>query len=88
MYGHTLFGELTYRERETIPGYSTYVASDTTFAMAIGGGTDLHLTRHFGVRLVEIDYLRNNNSVPGYFAHPGQHQNFRILTGATFRFGR
>jgi hypothetical protein len=56
--------------------------------MALGGGADLWLTRHFGAQLVQIDYLRNNNSEPGYFAHPGQHRNFRILTGATVRFGR
>jgi hypothetical protein len=88
LYGHVLFGELTYKTKQTQPGFPVFISSDTTFAMTIGGGTDLWLTRHFGARLVQIDYLRNNNSVPGYFAHPGQHRNFRILTGVMFRFRR
>jgi len=85
-YAHALFGELTYKIAETQPGFPSFNSSDTTFAMTIGGGTDLWFTRHFGARLIQFDYLRNNNSEPGYFAHPGQHFNFRILTGAMFRF--
>jgi len=89
LYGHVLFGGLTYKRKAGQgPGLPPFTSSDTTFAMAIGGGTDLRLTRHFGVRLVQIDYVRNNNSVSGSFASPGQHVNFRILTGAIFRFGR
>jgi len=86
-YAHVLFGGLTYKTTfvgtQGAPSIST---SDTTFAMAVGGGVDFWLTRRIGLRLIQADYLRNNNPVPGYFAHPGQHANFRISTGFDFRF--
>lgn len=87
-YGHVLFGELTYKVHAKatteVPAFSS---SDTSFAMALGGGADFWFSRHIGARLLQVDYLRNNNTEPGYFAHPGQHANFRISTGVIFRFG-
>jgi hypothetical protein len=84
LYAHALFGGLRYRTSfGTMP---LTVDADTTFAMAVGGGADLWLKRRFGVRMLQADYLRNNNPIPGYFAHPGQHENFRISTGVVFRF--
>ncbi len=85
-YAHVLFGGLRYRTTYGGQGVPLTVNADTTFAMAVGGGADLWVTRRFGARLVQVDYLRNNNRIPGYFAHPGQHANFRISTGAVFRF--
>jgi hypothetical protein len=86
-YGHVLFGELTYKVRDKAsPGVPALSSSDTTFAMAVGGGADFWFSHRIGARLVQVDYLRNNNSEPGYFAHPGQHANIRISTGAVFRF--
>jgi hypothetical protein len=86
-FGHVLFGELTYKVRyKPATGVPTFSSSDTTFAMAVGGGADFWFSRRIGARLVQVDYLRNNNSEPGYFAHPGQHANFRIATGVVFRF--
>ena len=86
LYAHVLFGGLRYRTTYGGQGEPLTVNADTTFAMAVGGGSDVWVTRRFGARLVQIDYLRNNNHIPGYFAHPGQHANFRISTGAVFRF--
>ena len=87
LYAHVLFGALRYRSTfGGLEGVPQTVVADTTFAMAVGGGADFWLTRRFGVRLLQADYLRNNNSIPGYFAHPGQHANFRISTGVVFRF--
>jgi hypothetical protein len=84
LYAHVLFGGLRYRTSYgTVP---VTINADTTFAMAVGGGADLWLSRRFGVRMLQADYLKNNNLIPGYFAHPGQHANFRISTGAVFRF--
>ena len=87
LFAHVLFGELTYKTSfgggEGVPLSST---SDTSFAMAVGGGADYWFSRRIGVRLVQADYLLNNNREPGYFAHPGQHANFRISTGVVFRF--
>lgn len=86
LYAHALFGGLRYRTTYGGEGTPVTVNADTTFATAIGGGADLWLTHRFGVRMLQADYLRNNNPIPGYFAHPGQHANFRISTGAVFRF--
>jgi hypothetical protein len=83
-YAHVLFGGLRYRT--TFGTTPVTVDADTTFAMAVGGGADLWLARRFGIRILQVDYLRNNNPIPGYFAHPGQHANLRIATGAVFRF--
>jgi hypothetical protein len=84
LYAHVLFGGLRYRTTfGTVP---LTVDADTTFAMAVGGGADVWLKRRFGLRLLQADYLRNNSPIPGYFAHPGQHANFRISTGVVFRF--
>jgi hypothetical protein len=86
-YGHVLFGELTYKVRDKAsPGVPALSSSDTTFAMAVGSGADFWFSHRIGARLLQVDYLRNNNSEPGYFAHPGQHANIRISTGAVFRF--
>jgi hypothetical protein len=84
LYAHVLFGGLRYKT--TFGTTPPTVDSDTTFAMAVGGGADLWLKRRFGLRMLQADYLRNDASVNGYFAHPGQHSNFRIATGAVFRF--
>jgi hypothetical protein len=87
LYAHVLFGGLTYKTSfGGVEGVPLFFSSATTFAMAVGGGADLWFTRRFGARLLQADYLRNNNPVPGYFAHPGQHSNFRISTGVVFRF--
>jgi len=87
LFGHVLFGGLTYATTYGgFQGAPSISNSDTTFAMAVGGGADLWLARRIGVRLAQIDYLRNNNSIPGYFAHPGQHRNFRLSAGVVFRF--
>lgn len=86
-YGHVLFGGLRYRTTYGgFQGTPSTVNADTTFAMAVGGGADIWLARRIGVRLAQFDYLRNNNSIPGYFAHPGQHSNFRLSAGVVFRF--
>ncbi|MCL2659965.1 MAG: hypothetical protein FWD64_05545, partial [Acidobacteriaceae bacterium] len=55
---------------------------DTSFAMALGGGLDLNLSRHVWIRVVQADYhysqLRNVQ---------GNMQNqFRVSGGVVFRF--
>ena len=59
--------------------------SRNAFAMAVGGGLDVPATRHFGVRLFEVDYL------PTWFPETAGgsrlvQQNVRISTGVRFRF--
>jgi len=59
-------------------------ASDNAFAMSIGGGVDVGISRHFAVRPVQLDYLltRFNEG-----ANNAQNQNnLRVSTGVVFRF--
>jgi hypothetical protein len=70
--------------------------SDTTFAMALGGGLDYDASPHFGVRLGQFDYLYTAHNMdifanklfgPGTFNNLAAHQdNFRIATGVVFHF--
>jgi len=76
---------------------NTPAFSENAFAMAFGGGLDAKLTRHFGLRLGQFDYLytRQCSNVPfnfvsgtsaacqlGVAGAPAAHQNnFRFATG-------
>ena len=84
-YGHLLFGALTFNT-------SGLTNTATSFALVLGGGADLWITRHIGARLIQFDYLRNNNSAAVLgFEHPsgttGPGNRYRIATGIVFRFG-
>ena len=49
-------------------------ATDTAFAMALGGGVDVHVSHHFDIRAIQADY------VPTFFN--SSHQNsFRVGAG-------
>ena len=65
------------------PGGSVLSGSANAFAMTLGGGLDIGLTRHIGVRAFQADY---------YLTHfdngTNDHQNnLRIAAGVIFRFG-
>ena len=78
LYGHALFGALRLSAGQS--------GGDTTKAMAFGGGANLWFARRFGARIIQLDYIRNNNPLAGYFAHPVQHAHYRVSTGVVFRF--
>jgi hypothetical protein len=74
LFGHALFGIAD--AKASASGVST---SDNGFAVALGGGADYNLTKHFGVRLVQADWLRTNLF--------GDNQNdFRYSGGLVFHF--
>lgn len=55
------------------------------FAMAVGGGVDVVLTRYLAWRFVQADYLMTNFS--GSLVNPsGRQNNFRIGTGLVLRW--
>jgi outer membrane immunogenic protein len=65
------------------PATSGLSGSANAFAMAAGGGLDLDLSRHWALRLFQLDYYltRFNNGV-------NDHQNnLRFGGGVAFRFG-
>ncbi len=59
--------------------------SQGAFAMAVGGGLDVVLTKYLAWRFVQADYLLTNFS--GSLLSPdGRQNNFRIGTGAVIRW--
>jgi opacity protein-like surface antigen len=92
-----LFGpKLTYRSRgklspfaqvlfggERISGSASGLGStsDSSFAMAFGGGADYEMTNHVAIRLIQAEYL--------YTKFGGTRQNnARISAGIVYRWGR
>lgn len=98
---HALFGlnRLNSSSTTTLTGValtSLPSASDSAFAMALGGGLDYNITSKLGLRLGQFDYLYtghnmntfyNNIFGAGTFSGLAGHENdFRFSTGVVFRF--
>jgi len=62
------------------------IAPETAFAMALGGGLDVKVTKHVWFRLLQVDYVRQNfsqnDSSNGAVSAP------RISAGIVFRLGK
>jgi hypothetical protein len=97
VFGHALFGAAhsSLGAGVTIPiigGISTGVNSATAFAMALGGGVDIGLTRTFAIRPAQVDYLYTRFSsvdalTTGLSSSASGHQNsFRYSAGIVIRF--
>lgn len=95
LFGQTLFGGAHASASATVLGPSARVrpqglvplfyasGSTNAFAMAIGGGLDANITGHFGVRVIQAEYLMTRFGV----VHSADTQhNARISTGVVFRF--
>jgi opacity protein-like surface antigen len=75
-FGHFLVGGV----RRKIEDFT----SDTDLALGVGGGVDVKVSRNFGVRLVQIDYLpfRDRDLFTG---DKEWRHNLRVGVGVTFR---
>lgn len=90
-----LFGPtLTYRTEHVAPFFHALFGGNhinaaalggsggnTAFAMAFGGGLDLPISEHFGVRLAQVDWLRTQH-------FSTSQNNVRFSTGIMFNFGK
>ena len=64
---------------------SGFTAAENTFAVAAGGGVDFAFSRHFSVRVAQVEYLRTRfDSVNGT---PVTQNNFRFSAGLVVRLG-
>jgi outer membrane immunogenic protein len=59
------------------------VGGKSAFALAVGGGLDAKLSKHFALRLAQVDYFFTNFP-DGATNHE---HNFRLTTGIVFSFG-
>lgn len=73
-FAHVLFGV-----SHANAAFAGVGASDNAFAMALGGGVDTSITRHFSLRLIQADYLMSRFS-------SATQNNARISTGVVFKF--
>ncbi len=76
MFCHALFGGA-----HGSAGSFGVTATDTAFAMALGGGFDIRLADSVAFRALQLDYLMTRFG--------GDRQNsVRLITGVVFRFGK
>jgi hypothetical protein len=57
IFGQGLLGQ-AWGFNSYFPTTSGAITSDNSFALQVGGGLDLGLTRHFGVRVFQADWVR------------------------------
>ncbi|HYL11668.1 MAG TPA: hypothetical protein VEV41_01440 [Terriglobales bacterium] len=97
VFAHALFGVVrtSLGAGVSVPiigGISAPVTSASAFAMAFGGGLDLGLSKHFAIRVAQVDYVRSQLSTldslsTGLFGNLGGHQNdLRYSAGIVIRF--
>jgi len=64
---------------------SGFTATENSFAVAAGGGVDFAVSRHFSVRVAQVEYMRTRfDSVNGT---PVTQNNFRFSAGLVVRLG-
>jgi opacity protein-like surface antigen len=98
VFGHTLFGvaHSSLGAGVTLPiigGVSRRLTSANSFAMALGGGVDIEISRHLAIRAGQLDYLYTRFNPTdaistGFFSNSlsGHQNSFRYSTGIVFRF--
>jgi opacity protein-like surface antigen len=88
-FAHALFGvSRTHTEVESqSTGFESFSSdNDTTFAMAIGGGLDVNLSKSLALRVIQADYLYKRIGFER-FGSDDIHHNLRASVGIVFRFG-
>jgi len=79
VFVHPLFGGVHDSTKTTI-GTTTTSFSANAFAIAFGGGVDVHLNNRFAIRSIQFDF------VPTRFGGAWQ-SNYQISTGVVIRLG-
>jgi opacity protein-like surface antigen len=80
-FAHALFGASLFRgfTSDIRTSGNVYTFDDaSSFAMALGGGLDLRVSKRIDVRLVQFDYTPT-------FLGSGRQDNFRISVGVVFK---
>jgi opacity protein-like surface antigen len=89
VFGHFLLGGATASLKDELSG-SGFEDSNTEFAMAIGGGVDVNLGRHFAIRVAQFDYLPIHTDIGqrlgGIVSDSSWLHNGRYQAGFVFKF--
>lgn len=80
LFGGAWYSDSTNILANNVPQISEVKESDSGFALGGGGGTDIALSSHLGVR-VSVDYIRT------FFFNDSQN-NLRSTVNIVYRFGR
>lgn len=81
VFGEALFG-FAHGFDSIFPTSSGLTSTSNAFSMQVGGGLNIALARGFGLRALEIDYVRSN--LPN---NAGNNQNdLRLSFGLSYRF--
>ena len=83
IFGQGLLGQ-AFGFNSYFPTASGGITSDNSLALQVGGGVDLGLSRHFGVRAVQADWVRTE--FPN--GTTNVQNTLRLGAGVVFRFGR
>ncbi|MCI0490954.1 MAG: porin family protein [Blastocatellia bacterium] len=78
LFGHVLFGGA----RTKVERFE----SDTDFAMAVGGGVDINVSKRIAVRIFQVDYLPIKSD-RNLFRNEEWSHNVRFQIGVVFRVG-
>jgi hypothetical protein len=82
-FGHVLFGGGYYRNSVPANGaFGSKVEDASAFAWGGGGGMDLYLKTHLGIRVFEYDYEEAH-----FYGGNIDHGSSRISFGIVYRFG-
>lgn len=79
-FGQSLIGE-AHGSDSVFPTSQGAVTSFNSFALQVGGGVDLRLSKHFAIRPFQADWLRTQFSN----ASTNVQKNFRLGAGVIFR---
>jgi len=82
LYGEGLFGS-AHGSNSVFPAAGNIAFSASSFALQINGGLDYQVSRHFGLRVLDVGYLRT--TLPN--ATNNQQNTIRLGAGIVFRFG-
>lgn len=83
LFGEALFGG-THGFNSVFPAAGGSTPTANSFAMQLGGGVDVALSRGFGVRALQLDYIRT--SLPNNASNT--QNDLRIAFGVTYHAGK
>jgi peptidoglycan-associated lipoprotein len=83
VYGEWLLGS-AHGYNGMIPTTSGIQTSDNVFAFQVGGGFNLTLSKHFGLRLLQVDYVRT--TFPNETTNT--QDDLSLASGVSYHFGK